>query len=101
LSDRTATVYLVGGAANLPAVTGGRLRDSGGTVLSLKEYLERSSQFEAVNRAVATIHELLHFNFSDEALATANAAKNKKAATYRGLLAASNSWGEDLRQHCK
>ena len=95
-----ATVYLVDGRRSLPPV-GEPLSDVRGKVITGEESILRSMQGAAVERAVTAIHELLHFNFSDNSLATAVAVKNKTKPTYNGMGEASKDWGNDLRNYCK
>ena len=56
------------------------------------------------NNALTAIHELIHFNYSDVALAKAVASLNKDTQStfsFKDIFAASKYWDDELRKHCK
>lgn len=69
------------------------------SINSKEKQFTRHQDKTAFSRGVTTIHELLHFNFSDEALAQAVSKIIKKPAP-SGLSEASEFWGKELRNRC-
>lgn len=99
LPQGTTAVY-IGGDYSQAAPVGPRL-DLRGATLERAQAVEANRQSLGVKRAVTTIHELLHFNFSDEALSTALIAMTGSRSSEGGLLGASRHWDRELRKHCK
>lgn len=93
------------GFKNKPEFNGSRVWLFGGNGIDPRTrslsalWLKYSSALDSL-ATVTTIHELLHYNFTDNQLAMAATVLNQETPNLGGFFGTSEYWGNDLRLHC-